>query len=113
VPFDPTRAGRALNFFEGCLKHGKGEFAGKPFLLMQWQKEIIADIFGIVDDEGHRQYQKAYIEIPKKNGKSELAAGVALYCLIADDEPGAEVYSAGGVKRSGCTRLQSGGFDGR
>ena len=41
---------------------------------MQWQKEIIADIFGIVDDEGHRQYQKAYIEVPKKNGKSELAA---------------------------------------
>src|SRR5438552_8380961 len=95
---DPNRANCALNFFERCLKHGKGEFAGKPFLLMDWQLEIICDIFGTLDQFGHRQYQKAYIEVPKKNGKSELAAGVALYCLIADQEPGAEVYSAAASK---------------
>ncbi len=94
MPFDPIRASRALNFFERALKHGKGEFAGKPFLLMDWQLEIIRDIFGTLDQFGHRQYQKAYIEVPKKNGKSELAAGIALYCLLADDEPGAEIYSA-------------------
>jgi phage terminase large subunit-like protein len=68
VPFDPNRANCALNFFERCLKHGKGEFAGKPFLLMDWQLEIIRDIFGTLDQFGHRQYQKAYIEVPKKNG---------------------------------------------
>ena len=98
MPFDPIKASRAVNFFERCLKHGKGEFAGKPFLLMDWQLEIIRDIFGTLDQFGHRQYQKAYIEVPKKNGKSELAAGVALYCLIADEEPGAEVYSAAASK---------------
>ena len=98
MPFDPIRASRALNFFERALKHGKGEFADKPFLLMDWQLEIIRDIFGTLDQFGHRQYQKAYIEVPKKNGKSELAAGVALYCLIADEEPGAEVYSAAASK---------------
>lgn len=98
MPFDKSRAGAAINFFQRILKHGKGAFAGKPFLLMGWQKQIIADIFGVVDVEGNRQYQKAYIEVPKKNGKSELAAGVALYCLIADDEPGAEVYSAAASK---------------
>ena len=98
MPFDSNRASCALNFFEGCLKDGKGEFAGKPFLLMDWQLEIIRDIFGTLDELGHRQYQKAYIEVPKKNGKSELAAGVALYCLIADGEPGAEVYSAAASK---------------
>src|SRR5260370_2403248 len=65
---------------------------------MDWQLEIISDIFGTLDQFGHRQYQKVYIEVPKKNGKSELAAGVALYCLIADDEPGAEVYSAAASK---------------
>ena len=73
MPFDPIRASRALNFFERALKHGKGEFAGKPFLLMGWQLEIIRDIFGTLDQFGHRQYQKAYIEVPKK--KRQKRAG--------------------------------------
>jgi phage terminase large subunit-like protein len=61
---------------------------------MGWQEQIIRDIFGIVDkDTGFRQFRTAYVEISKKNGKSELAAAIALYLLFGDGEPGAEVYS--------------------
>lgn len=98
MPFDQARADAAVNFFQRVLKHTKGAFAGVPFMLMPWQREIISDIFGTLDDEGHRCFQTAYIEVPKKNGKSETAAGIALFCLIADDEPGAEVYSAASAK---------------
>lgn len=98
MPFNEQRANSALNFFECVLKHTKGKFAGKPFILVDWQLEIIGDIFGNVDEDGNRIYQTAYVEVPKKNGKSELAAGIALYCLLADNEPGAEVYSAASSK---------------
>ena len=52
-------------------------------------------MFGIVDERGNRQFRTAYVEIGKKNGKSELAAAVALYLLFADNEPSAEVYALG------------------
>lgn len=83
----------AVAFIEQ-LKHTKGKWAGKPFKLMPWQKKIILDIFGNVNKDGFRIVRTAYIEIPKKNGKSELAAAVALYLLFADGEMGAEIYSA-------------------
>ena len=98
MPFDKQRADRAEKFFANVLKHTKGEWAGQPFTLIEWQREIIRDVFGTVDERGKRQYQTVYVEVGKKNGKSELAAGVALYCLIADGEPGAEVYSAAAAK---------------
>jgi len=95
MPFDPIRANAALNFFERVLRHAKGQFAGKFFDLLTWEAQIVSDLFGTLEDDGEtRQYQTAYIEVPKKNGKSEIAAGVALYCLLADGEPGAEIYSA-------------------
>ena len=89
--FNPTLAERAVTFIN-MLKHTKGEFHGKPFNLIDWQKEIITDVFGTVKANGYRQYNTAYIEIPKKQGKSELAAAVALYLLAGDGEWGAEVY---------------------
>lgn len=98
MPFDLERAKPVFRFFEHVLKHGKGEFAGQPFRLCPWQREVIARIFGTVDERGNRQYQTAYVEVPKKNGKSELAAGIALYMLLMDGEPGAEVYSAASSK---------------
>src|SRR5579864_137264 len=98
MPFDQGRAAVAVNFFQRVLKHTKGAFANDPFLLLQWEKDVISDIFGSLDDDGNRLYQTAYIEVPKKNGKSELAAGIALLCLVADDEAGAEVYSAAAAK---------------
>jgi phage terminase large subunit-like protein len=76
------------------LKHSKGQQAGQPFLLMPWQKYVLGEIFGRLKPDGTRQYRQAYIEIPKKNGKSTLLAGISLYVLLADGENGAEVYGA-------------------
>ena len=91
--YDEEKADRAVKFIEN-LTHNKGKWFGKRFWLFPWQEQIIRDIFGIVDEKGKRQFRTAYIEIPKKNGKSELAAAVALYLLYADGEPSAEVYGA-------------------
>ena len=88
-----NRADRAVAFIEN-LRHTKGKWAGKRFWLLPWQEQIIRDVFGIVDERGKRQFRTAFVEISKKNGKSELAAAVALYLLYADDEPSAEVYGA-------------------
>ena len=92
--FDEKKARRVVRFIE-CLKHTKGEFHGKPFKLLPWQEKVIRDVFGTVRDEDPdiRQYNQVYIEIGKKNGKSELGAALALNMLINDDEWKAEVYS--------------------
>ena len=89
--FDESKAQRALKFIEN-LKHTKGRWHGEPFTLLPWQEEIITNIFGTVKDNGFRQYNTCYCEIPKKNGKSELAAAVALYLTCGDGEWAAEVY---------------------
>lgn len=89
--YDQELADRAVTFIEN-LPHTKGIWAGKKFELMAWQEQIVRDVFGIVKPNGYRQFTTAYIEIPKKNGKSELAAAVALYLLCADNEQRAEVY---------------------
>lgn len=89
--YDKAKADRAVAFIQN-LKHTKGKWDGKPFLLLPWQEQIVRDIFGIVRPDGKRQFRSAYIEIPKKNGKSELAAAIALYLLYGDGEASAEVY---------------------
>ena len=89
--YDAKKAQYAVNFIN-CLKHTKGLWRGVPFDLLPWQDKIIKDVFGTVKENGYRQYNTAYIEIPKKNGKSELAAAVALYMTCGDNEWGAEVY---------------------
>jgi phage terminase large subunit-like protein len=93
--FDERAAQGAVRFFERLLVHVKGEWAGRSFKLQGWQREeIIRPLFGWKRQDGTRRYRTAYIEIPRKNGKSSLAAGIALYLFFADDEYGAEVYSA-------------------
>src|SRR3990172_6311717 len=89
--FSEARAHRAVKFFES-LPHTKGRFYGQPFLLLPWQKSIIRDVYGTVNEAGFRTYKYAYLEIPKKNGKSELCAGAALYHLFADGEKNGEIY---------------------
>lgn len=89
--FSEAHATRAVRFFE-LLKHTKGQFAGKSFDLLPWQKTIVQDVYGTVNAHGLRQYKYAYIEVPKKNGKSELAAGASLFHLHADGEINGEVY---------------------
>ncbi|HEL2387854.1 TPA: terminase large subunit [Streptococcus suis] len=91
--YDDAKADRAVTFINN-LSHTKGKWAGKRFDLLPWQEQIVRDLFGIVKEDGNRQFLTAYIEIPKKNGKSELAAAIALYLLYADNEASAEVYGA-------------------
>lgn len=89
--YDKELADYAVSFIE-CLCHTKGTWAGKPFKLLDWQEQIIRDLFGTVKPNGYRQFNTAYIEIPKKNGKSELAAAVALLLCCGDGEQRAEIY---------------------
>lgn len=144
--FSEYHANRTVNFFSG-LRHTKGQWAGAPFRLFDWQaNEIVKPLFGTLVEDGEiisrhpkpnyngriicdceiehskygdvvwykgvkrldaeiigagsavlrptRQYRKCYVEIPKKNGKSEIAAGIALALLFLDDESAAEVYGA-------------------
>lgn len=90
----PPRAERVVGWIEKFCCHTKGEYAGHPFLLEDWQKDIIGGIFGAEDASGFRQVRTAMLGIPRKNGKSTLGAALALYLLIGDGEAGAEVYSA-------------------
>ncbi|MPW03120.1 terminase TerL endonuclease subunit [Limosilactobacillus fermentum] len=89
--YNEDAADFAVSFIE-CLCHTKGTWAGKPFELIDWQEKIIRDIFGTLKPNGYRQFNTAYIEIPKKQGKSELAAAVSLLLCCADGEERAEVY---------------------
>lgn len=89
--YNKELADYAVDFIQ-CLCHTKGTWAGKPFQLLSWQEQIIRDLFGIVKPNGYRQFNTAYIEIPKKNGKSELAAAVALLLCCGDGEQRAEIY---------------------
>ena len=89
--YDKAKADYAVNFIE-CLCHTKGTWAGKNFELIPWQEQIIRDLFGTIKPNGYRQFNSAYIEIPKKQGKSELAAAVALLLCCGDGEERAEVY---------------------
>lgn len=97
--FDLARAVRAETFFARHLKHMKGRWAGQPFLLEPWQRDnIIYPLMGTLRPDGRRLYTEADFEIARKNGKSELGAGLALYGLVADGEYGAEIYSVAGSK---------------
>lgn len=102
--YDPERAERVVEFFYRYLRHSKGEWAGQPIRLEPWQagdheSGIIRPLFGWRRySDGKRRYRKLYAEIPRKNGKSTKLAGIGNYMLGADNEPGAEVYSAAADK---------------
>lgn len=93
--FDESAARRACDFFPECLKHIEGAFAGDPFKLMPWQQAIIANLFGWKRADGTRRYREAFVAVPRGSGKTPIAAGVCIYCLFCDNEPGAQIYSAG------------------
>src|SRR5262245_30696180 len=90
--YSATLARWAIQFFRN-LSHSKGQWAGHPFELAPWQAFIIGSLYGWRRADGTRRFRTAYIEIPRKNGKSTLAAGLALLLGFFDDEPGAEVYT--------------------
>jgi phage terminase large subunit-like protein len=94
--FDEKSAQHVVDFF-GFLRHSKGEWGargGQVFVLAPWQVFILANVFGWKRADGTRRFREAYIEVARKNGKSTFIAGIGLYMLLADGEPGAEVYSA-------------------
>lgn len=92
--FDEAHADAVVSFIE-ALPHIKGsKFAGQRITLGDWQCFIITTVFGWLNSEGKRRFKTAYIEVPRKNGKSTMTAPIGLFCLAADGEAGAEVYSA-------------------
>ena len=93
TPTGPPGVARDPIAFINSLTHTKGPFASQTFDLRPWQKRILKQLFHKRRD-GRRQYRSCLLMLPRKNGKSELAAAVALYGLLADGEAGAEVYSA-------------------
>lgn len=97
--FDQKKAEKPIQFIERFCKHSKGEWAGQPLKLQLFQKAFISALFGFVDAKtGYRKYRETLFYVSRKNGKSVMLSGLALYMLIADNEAGAEVYSVASKK---------------
>lgn len=97
--YDPYEGERAIRWIETFCRHRKGEWAGKPLKLAPWQKRIIRQLFGWFGLDGFRKHRVAWIEVPRKNGKSTLSSAIALYLMVGDREPAAEVYSIAGSEK--------------
>jgi len=93
IEFNETMARMAIAFFQ-LFKHYKGEWAGQPITLEPWQQFIVGSLFGWRQADGRRRFRTAYISVARKNGKTLMAAGIGLFLLLADAEPGPEVYTA-------------------
>ncbi len=89
--WNPATAKHAIQFIEGLCKFTEGSWAGKPFVLLPWQRALVANLYGWIKPDGTRRYRQAHILVPRKAGKTELAAALALYHLLADEEPTPEV----------------------
>ncbi len=92
-----NRADKVLKFIS-LLKHSKAPFTGQPFELIYWQEDFIRTLYGTLKPDGQRQYRQALLYLPRKNGKTALAAALALYHLLADGKPGGEIYLAAGSR---------------
>ncbi len=97
--FSQQHADIACNFFELTLKHTADDWYGKPFLLAPWEERALTQIFGNIDEDGRPTIEMAYLEVPKKSGKSEFAAGVILLVLIITNTPGCQIYGAAAATR--------------
>lgn len=82
-----------ISFYPKFLRHSKGEWARKPMELAPWQKFIVGSVFGWERADGTRRFRYVYQEVPRKNGKSTMLAGVGLDMLVCDGENGGEVYA--------------------
>jgi phage terminase large subunit-like protein len=81
---------------EEYCRHVKGPLAGRRFRLSRWQRELVRNLFGWKDRNGHRRYRFVWLEVPRKAGKTSLAAAIGLYMLLIDPEPAAEIVVAAG-----------------
>lgn len=93
--FDEEAADGAVEWIESKLRHFKGRWAGRPFMLLDWQRRLIRHVFGWKRANGLRLYRRCYVEAPRKSGKSSLASAIALLLAHGDDEAGPEVFFAG------------------
>ncbi|MFZ0269932.1 terminase large subunit [Caulobacter sp.] len=97
--YDEGTADKAAAFFPNYLRLTTGEWAGRPFVLQEWQEhDIIRPLFGWKRPDGTRRYRVCYVWVPRKNGKTELAAGIALLMLLGDAEPAGQVFSIASEK---------------
>ena len=90
--FDRKKAAKAIRFVENFCRHHEGPLAPKLIRLELWQKAFLSVIFGILDDEGFRQFREIVLEIARKNGKTLIAAAIAAYMMYLDGEYGARIY---------------------
>lgn len=91
--WEPQKGRWAIRFFS-LLHHSKGEWAGQPVTLALWQQFIVASVYGWKRKDGTRRFRTVYEELPRKNGKTTKCSGIGIYGLVADQEPGAEIYAA-------------------
>ena len=91
--YSPQRANHIIEFGENFCRHSKGKQGGKRIILELWEKAALAVIFGFINIEGVRKYQRAVLIVGKKNGKSLIASIIGLYLQTGDGEPGPEVYA--------------------
>jgi hypothetical protein len=105
--FDAAAADKVCRFFSTYIRHFEGEHKGKRFILEPWQRCVARCLFGWKEaDSGLRRFRRAFIFVPRKNGKSYFAAGIALYLTMADGESGAQVYSAASDRTQAAHRVQ-------
>lgn len=99
MPFSQQHADAACNFFELILKHTADEWWGKPFMLCPWQEQALQQIFGQLDEDENRVIEMVYLEVPKKAGKTEFAAGLLLLVLVLTNTKGCQIYGAAAATR--------------
>ncbi len=87
TPRTLTRGNEVIRWIEANCVHTQAEWYGRPFRLLAWQKKLIRQLFAIDRATGRRQYRWANVSVAKKQGKTEMLAAIALWCLIALGEP--------------------------
>jgi phage terminase large subunit-like protein len=97
--FEEAAPARVIEFIETFCCHTKGKWFGKPFKLLAWQRRLIRLLYGWKRADGTRRFRQVYVEIPKKNGKTELVSALSIYHLIADGENGAEIYLCASTRK--------------
>lgn len=101
---DKDKALAVIEFMQ-FLKH-TGDFYGQPFVLQNWQHDFLWDVYGTVNESGYRQYRYVYLEVPKKNGKTETAAGLAIQHLV-NDPPGGQIYCCAAEREQAALTYQA------
>ena len=96
--YDDAAGEAAVGFIENALVFIEGDKANQPFVMEEWQRDIVRAIFGYKNRDGTRRYREIFIFVPRKNGKTPLVAAIINYVAYCDEEPGAQLYCAAGDK---------------